>query len=114
MDRELEPPPGPEARPTLDEAGLLRYDGRWIAIPDAQLPVVRLLLANAGRVVRTEEIADAYASAGGSPRSGSVRAVTFRLGKRLRAVGLRLHTVRNRGILLEVPGASDHAAVPGP
>ncbi|MGE3620161.1 MAG: helix-turn-helix domain-containing protein [Acidimicrobiia bacterium] len=99
-------------RPALDDAGLLRYDGRWIAIPDTQLPVVELLLDNVGRLVRTEDLARAYASAGGSRRLNSIRTLVARLAKRLEAVGLHLHTVRSRGVVLEVPGASDRPVRP--
>lgn len=90
----------------LDEDGLLRFEGRWVAITDAQLPVVRLLVAAAGHLVRTEDILDAYCDGGGSPSDSSLRSLIHRLNQRLRTVGLRLHVVRNRGVVLGRAGTS--------
>ena len=90
--------------PVLDDDGLLRVDERWVAIPEAQLPVLALLLARYGKVVPREAIATAYAEAGNSGNTASVTSVLSRLGQRLAVVGLRLHTVRGRGVML-VPNA---------
>jgi hypothetical protein len=87
--------------PVLDVAGLLRHRGRWIAITDAQLPVVALLVRNRGRLTRNEEILDAYASAGGSSTRPSLRSLVHRLRCRLSSVGLELHVVPRRGVVLD-------------
>ncbi len=87
--------------PVLDEDGLLRFDGRWVAITDIQIPVVDLIVRNHGHLVRNAEIQAAYGSAGGSATSGAVRTLVQRLRSRVAAVGLRLHVVRSRGVILE-------------
>ncbi len=84
----------------LDEDGLLRVGESWIAIPDGQLPVVRLLLSNPRRVVRYDDIADCYGRAGGTARRSAVSSMLNRLATRVRAVGLDLVSVRSRGVML--------------
>jgi len=86
--------------PRLDEDGLLRLGGRWVAIPDAQLPVVALLVTCFGRVVRREALVAAYVSAGHSGNEASIRSLVSRISQRVAQLGLRLHTVRGRGVLL--------------
>lgn len=94
-------PDGTTGPPVLDEDGLLRFDGRWVAITDIQIPVVDLIVRNHGHLVRNADIQAAYGSAGGSATSGSVRTLVQRLRTRVAAVGLRLHVVRSRGVILE-------------
>lgn len=91
-----------DALPLLDKDGLLRHRGLWVSIPDTQLLVVDLLVRNFGRLVATEEIRDAYERAGGSGTSTSLRSLVHRLGLRVAKVGLRLHVVRSRGLVLDV------------
>jgi DNA-binding response OmpR family regulator len=94
---------GPEVDgPVLDEDGLLRHAGRWVAIPDTQLDVVALLVANRDRIVATELVVEAHAHAGGSTTPSALEALLGRLRARLAEVGLSLHTIRQRGVLLEV------------
>ena len=84
----------------LDAEGMLRRGERWAAISEAQLPVVELLVASLGRVVRFEAIVEAYASRGGSTHPASVRTVLSRIDARLRPLGLGLTSVRRRGVVL--------------
>jgi hypothetical protein len=91
--------------PVLDDDGLLWVGDAWVAITDAQLPVVRLLLEHADRVVRLDALVAAYVSGGGSDHPASVRTLMSRLGGRLAPLGLELVTVRRRGMLLRT-GAS--------
>jgi DNA-binding response OmpR family regulator len=88
--------------PVLDDDGLLRFEGRWTAITDAQLPVVALLVRNHPRLTRRDDLVDAYASAGGSASTPSLRSLLHRLRTKLATVGLQLHTVRGRGVVLDV------------
>ncbi|MDP1820297.1 MAG: hypothetical protein Q8K58_10470 [Acidimicrobiales bacterium] len=81
--------------------GLLRVGQRWIAIPDAQLPIVRLLLDRPMRVVRHEEILVRYQEAGGKGELRAVKSMLTRLTRRLDKVGLVLVSVRSRGVRLE-------------
>jgi hypothetical protein len=96
--------PQPDA-PILDDDGLLRFQGRWVTIPDTQIPVVDLLVRNLGRVVRNSEVQTAYAGAGGSQTVTSLRSLVHRLGRRVAEVGLQLHVVRSRGLILDVEGS---------
>jgi hypothetical protein len=91
--------------PMLDADGLLRFRGRWVPIPDTQIPVVDLLVRNLGRLVRNSDVRAAYEQAGGSGTATSLRSVVHRLGRRVAEVGLRLHVVRSRGLVLEIGGA---------
>ena len=95
-----------EGRPRLDEDGLLRVGDRWVAIPDAQLAVVALLVDGFGRVIRREQIAAAYIEAGRSGHDTSIRSLISRVSERVSRVGLRLHTVRGRGVMLVSEGSS--------
>lgn len=83
--------------PVLDDDGLLRFRGAWVTISDAQLPVVDLLVARFGSLVRTEEILVAY----GAANRKTVSTVLFRLRSRFAEVGLTLRVVRRRGAILE-------------
>jgi DNA-binding response OmpR family regulator len=114
---DLDPPPAPETprpavgRPVLDEDGLLRHAGRWVPISDTQIPLVAVLVRNVGRLVTSAEVRRAYTAAGGSGSPTSLRSVVHRLGRRVAEVGLRLHVVRGRGLVLdavtgEVPGSA--------
>jgi hypothetical protein len=89
-------------RPSLDDAGLLRVGDRWVAMSPAQVPVVSLLVERFERVVRTEEIAEAYATAGGSGSSMAVRTLMGRIAARATTVGLRVVTIRRRGAMLRL------------
>jgi DNA-binding winged helix-turn-helix (wHTH) protein len=86
--------------PLLDEDGLLRVGDRWVAIPDAQLPVVALLVDRYGRLVRRETLTAAYVEGGNSGGDSSIRSLLARVGRRVARLGLELHTVRGRGVLL--------------
>lgn len=85
--------------PVLDD-GLLRHRGRWVAISEAQLPVVELLLASLDQLVPLDALAEAYASTGSSTSPTSLRALLHRLGRRVRDVDLCIDTVRGRGAIL--------------
>ena len=92
-------PPAP-GEPSLDDDGLLHVGASWVVIPSRQVAVMRLLLDNVNRVVRTEAITEACVAAGASGHPASVRTLLTRLGARVRPVGLELVTVRQRGVLL--------------
>lgn len=88
--------------PVLDEDGLLRHRGRWVAIPDAQIPVVALLLDRLGKLVRIEDLVATYAAAGGTTTKRSMNMLIGRLRTRIAELGLSLHVVRRRGVILDV------------
>lgn len=90
-----------EGAPILDGDGLLRYRGRWVAVSDTQLPVVELLVRRFGALVSNDDLLAAYASAGGAETTTALRPLVYRLKRRVGVVGLTLHVVRRRGVLLE-------------
>jgi DNA-binding response OmpR family regulator len=104
---DLDPPPAPRPTPlatdppVLDDDGLLRHAGRWVPISDTQIPLVAVLVRNMGRLVSSAEVRRAYTAAGGSGSPTSLRSVVHRLGRRVAEVGLRLHVVRGRGLVLD-------------
>jgi len=93
-------PAADDLLPRLDEDGLLRVGDQWVAIPDAQIPVVSLLVSHYGRVVRKEALTAAYVAAGNSGHDASIRSLVARVARRVARLGLQLHTVRGRGIML--------------
>ena len=76
-----------------------------VVIPDSQLAVVALLAEEFGHLVAMERVRAAYVGAGGSGSPVSIRNAVARVRAKVAAVGLALHVVRGRGIVL------DHAAV---
>jgi len=92
----------PPAAPALDDDGLLWFRGRWIAVSDTQLPVVDLLVQNYQRLVRNEDLSRTYLDAGGGTSPASFRTLIGRVAKRLSEVGLKLHVVRRRGVILAI------------
>lgn len=89
--------------PQLDDDGLLRLGSRWVAIPDAMIPVVRTLVRQPNQLVRDRQLISAYADGGGSTTPGAIKGMLGRLDERVRAVGLRLRRVKSRGVVLVVP-----------
>ncbi len=90
--------------PSLDEDGVLRVDGSWVALPPVESRLTSALLARFGAVVSR----DALAKAGwpdGAPRRNALDVHVLRLRRRLGPVGLVIKTVRSRGYVLEA--ASD-------
>jgi hypothetical protein len=87
-------------QPILDDDGLLRYRGRWIAVPATQLPLVELLVRNYQRVVRNDDLRLAYQRAGCSGTMTSLRSVISRISRKIADVGLTLQVIRRRGVIL--------------
>ena len=90
------------ARGPRFDGGILRVGDRWLAIPEAQRPIVAVLIGRLGTIVRTKELASIYAAHGGSNDPVAFKAVMYRLSKRLAPIGLRLHNLRGKGSLLEL------------
>ena len=97
------------AEPILDDDGLVRFRGRWVAVSTTQMPVVDLLIQNYRRLVTHDELIRTYQDHGGSTSDASRRNFVRRIAARLADVGLRLHVVRKRGVIL-----SDDAPTPTP
>lgn len=96
-----------EHAPVVDLDGLVRYRGRWVAVPESQLGVVRLLVERVDRLVSNDEIAEAYEAGGGSSHPNAMRTLVARLRNRLQDLGLELVTIRSRGLLLATSPRSE-------
>lgn len=90
--------------PVIDEDSLLRFDDRWVALTDLQVPVVACLLDHLGRMMSVGELAEAYATVGGSTDFDAMRSLMFRVGRRLEEVGLEVVFARRRtGMMVSLP-----------
>jgi two-component system, OmpR family, response regulator len=88
------------ADPEVDEDGLLRIGGAWVALPPIEARLATALLERLGSVVPR----DALVRAGwpqGAPNRNVLDVHILRLRRRLEDVGLTIRTVRSRGYLLE-------------
>ena len=87
-------------RPQLGDLGLLRYDGRWVALSEKEEIACSLLLAAWSDVVPKAELAKVlWPEAPVGP--SLLRTLIFRLRRRLKPLGLTVSTIRGRGFLLE-------------
>lgn len=95
--------------PTLDDDGVLRVGGRWVALPPVEARLTAALLERFGAVVSR----DALARSGwpeGAPGRNALDVHVLRLRRRVDVVGLVIRTVRSRGYVLELdpdPAPSD-------
>jgi DNA-binding winged helix-turn-helix (wHTH) protein len=85
--------------PRIDEDGLLRYDGRWVALSPKEDAVLRPLLHAGQRVVSRQRLT-ATGWPGAGQRTSALDKVVGRLRRRLEPLGLTIHTVRARGFVL--------------
>ena len=86
--------------PTLDDDGVVRFNGAWASLPPVEARLTAVLLERFGAVVSR----DALARAGwpeGTPGRNALDVHVLRLRRRLLPVGLVIRTVRSRGYLLE-------------
>lgn len=88
------------AEPILDDDGLVRYRGRWVAVSEAQIPVVEYLISNYRRLVTHDDLARVYRDNGGGTSDASRRNFVRRIAARVAQVGLNIHVVRKRGVIL--------------
>jgi DNA-binding winged helix-turn-helix (wHTH) protein len=86
--------------PEIDDFGVLRHQGSWIALSDRLETIMRVLMAAQGRPVTRHELARATWPDGG--RSAHALDVHIhRLRPRLAGIGLTIRTLRGRGFVLE-------------
>lgn len=99
---------GVPARPTvgvtLDEDGLVRRSGRWVALSDLETRLVGLLLEAAGRCVSRAQLLDA-GWPGEAREDRAVDGAVRRARTKLRTLGVEIHGITGVGYLLEVGGA---------
>jgi DNA-binding response OmpR family regulator len=87
--------------PVLDDDGVLRHRGGWVALPPVEARLAAALLARQRLVVSREALARA-GWPNGSPGRNALDVHVLRLRRRLAPLGLAIRTVRSRGYLLEL------------
>jgi two-component system OmpR family response regulator len=90
----------PSAAPILDDFGVLRVNGSWVALPPLEARLTEALLERLGAVTSRELLVRAGWPAG-APGRNALDVHVLRLRRRLAPVGLVIRTVRSRGYLLE-------------
>jgi hypothetical protein len=89
----------------LDDAGLLRFGGAWVALSAIEEATAVPIVARAGWAVPMAAVRDAYRAAGGSTAVG-MPAPIARIRRKAERLGLRLHVLANGTVLLELPSPS--------
>ena len=90
--------------PALDDFGVLRVDGAWVALPPLEARLAEALLERLGAVTSRELLVRAGWPRG-APGRNALDVHVLRLRRRLQPVGLAIRTVRSRGYLMEpAPG----------
>jgi hypothetical protein len=88
-----------ELRPVLDRDDVLHVGGRWVALSSSEAAILRPMLVNFGLLVPNELLFSPAAE--GEPLwMAAFASRLHRLRLRLRSVGLEIHRIRNRGVLL--------------
>ena len=93
---------------TVDDDGLVRWDGRCVATPPIETELVRRLAATPNRLVLREELI-ALVWGGQRRESHSLDSRIFTLRSRLQPLGLAVHTIRGRGFVLTTSSPTDEA-----
>lgn len=93
-------PDRPPDAPVLDDFGVLRVNGSWVALPPLEARLTEALLERLGAVTSRELLIRAGWPAG-APGRNALDVHVLRLRRRLTPVGLAIRTVRSRGYLLE-------------
>ena len=88
------------AGPVLDDFGVLRVNGAWVALPPLEARLAEALLERLGAVTSRELLIRAGWPRG-APGRNALDVHVLRLRRRLTPVGLAIRTVRSRGYLME-------------
>lgn len=91
-----------DARPHIDEDGLLHFRSRWVALSPVEQQLARALVERFGQVVGRDELTT-RAWPTETPTRNALDVHVLRLRRRLEPVRLEIRTVRSRGYLLQ-PG----------
>jgi DNA-binding response OmpR family regulator len=92
------------AGPVLDDFGVLRVNGSWVALPPLEARLAEALLERLGAVTSRDSLIRAGWPSG-APGRNALDVHVLRLRRRLTPVGLAIRTVRSRGYLMEcAPG----------
>ena len=90
--------------PVLDDFGVLRVNGSWVALPPLEARLAEALLERLGAVTSRELLIRAGWPSG-APGRNALDVHVLRLRRRLTPVGLVIRTVRSRGYLMEAAPA---------
>lgn len=90
--------------PFVDDYGVLRVNGAWVALPPLEARLTEALIERLGLVTSREQLLRAGWPAG-APGRNALDVHVLRLRRRLQPVGLAIRTVRSRGYLLEPASA---------
>ncbi len=91
----------------LDEDGLLRRGGRWVAVSPLEQRVLVPLLARAGSMLTRAELLTATSPGAEADDRRTIDRVIRRLRLRLAPLGITIHTVRGCGFLLDMGALPD-------
>ena len=86
--------------PLLDDFGVLRVNGAWVALPPLEARLTEVLLERLGAVTSRDVLIRAGWPSG-APGRNALDVHVLRLRRRLMPLGLVIRTVRSRGYLLE-------------
>jgi len=86
--------------PILDDFGVLRLNGSWVALPPLEARLAEALLERLGAVTSRDLLIRAGWPTG-APGRNALDVHVLRLRRRLTPVGLAIRTVRSRGYLME-------------
>jgi DNA-binding response OmpR family regulator len=92
--------PGGPRTPEIDDFGVLRLHGAWVALPPLEARLAEALLERLGAVTSRETLVRAGWPAE-APGRNALDVHVLRLRRRLQPVGLAIRTVRSRGYLME-------------
>ena len=87
-------------RPTVDEAGILRFCGEWVSLSPVERDLVSALVDKFGTVVSRSVLSE-RAWPEGAPSRNALDVHMLRLRRRVGVVGLEVRTIRSRGYLLQ-------------
>jgi DNA-binding response OmpR family regulator len=94
----------PPAEPVLDDFGVLRVNGTWVALPPLEARLAAALLERFGAVT-SRDLLIAAGWPTGAPGRNALDVHVLRLRRRLTPVGLAIRTVRSRGYMIEATPA---------
>ncbi len=86
--------------PVIDDFGVLRVNGSWVALPPLEARLAEALLERLGAVTSRDLLIRAGWPTG-APGRNALDVHVLRLRRRLSPVGLAIRTVRSRGYLME-------------
>ena len=86
--------------PSIDDFGVVRHRGSWLAVSPTQEAIMRYLIERFGEPASRTQVAAAIWPEGG-PDPHAIDVHIHRLRPRLKKLGLVIHTLRGRGYLLE-------------